>query len=293
MGKKALGKGLDALINDESEIKVSEIAEIDIEKIVPNRDQPRKSFDKQEIHELAESIRENGIIQPIILRAKDEVYEIVVGERRFRAAKEAGLKKVPAIIKEYSESRLLEIALIENIQRKDLNPLEEALAFKTIIDRDTITQEELSKRVGRSRSYIANMIRLLELPDEIKKFVSRGTITVGHAKAIMALNEKEKQVEIAKKVAEEGLSVRETEYLIREVNASRNDLANVPRGTANDSKEMVTAQGGKSIYIKELEEKLISTLGTRVKIRYSRGKGAIIINFFSDEELDRLLEDLL
>jgi len=293
MGKKALGKGLDALINDESEIKVSEIAEIDIEKIVPNRDQPRKSFDKQEIHELAESIRENGIIQPIVLRAKDEVYEIVVGERRFRAAKEAGLKKVPAIIKEYSESRLLEIALIENIQRKDLNPLEEALAFKTIIDRDTITQEELSKRVGRSRSYIANMIRLLELPDEIKKFVSRGTITVGHAKAIMALNEKEKQVEIAKKVAEEGLSVRETEDLVREINASQNNFVNVPRGTANDSKEMMTAQGEKSIYIKELEEKLISTLGTRVKIRYSRGKGAIIINFFSDEELDRLLEDLL
>ena len=293
MGKKALGKGLDALINDESEIKVSEIAEIDIEKIVPNRDQPRKSFDKQEIHELAESIRENGIIQPIVLRAKDEVYEIVVGERRFRAAKEAGLKKVPAIIKEYSESRLLEIALIENIQRKDLNPLEEALAFKTIIDRDTITQEELSKRVGRSRSYIANMIRLLELPDEIKKFVSRGTISVGHAKAIMALNEKEKQVEIAKKVAEEGLSVRETEDLVREVNASQNNFVNVPRGTANDSKEMMTAQGEKSIYIKELEEKLISTLGTRVKIRYSRGKGAIIINFFSDEELDRLLEDLL
>ncbi|RKX93528.1 MAG: chromosome partitioning protein ParB [Spirochaetes bacterium] len=293
MGKKALGKGLDALINDESEIKESEIAEIDIEKIVPNRDQPRKSFDKQEIQELAESIRENGIIQPIVLRAKDEVYEIVVGERRFRAAKEAGLKKVPAIIKEYSESRLLEIALIENIQRKDLNPLEEALAFKTIIDRDTITQEELSKRVGRSRSYIANMIRLLELPDEIKKFVSRGTITVGHAKAIMALNEKEKQVEIAKKVAEEGLSVRETEDLVREVNASQNDFVNVPRGTANDSKEMMTAQGEKSIYIKELEEKLISTLGTRVKIRYSRGKGAIIINFFSDEELDRLLEDLL
>ena len=293
MGKKALGKGLDALINDESEIKVSEIAEIDIEKIVPNRDQPRKSFDKQEIHELAESIRENGIIQPIVLRAKDEVYEIVVGERRFRAAKEAGLKKVPAIIKEYSESRLLEIALIENIQRKDLNPLEEALAYKTIIDRDTITQEELSKRVGRSRSYIANMIRLLELPDEIKKFVSRGTITVGHAKAIMALNEKEKQVEIAKKVAEEGLSVRETEDLVREVNASQNNFVNVPRGTANDSKEMMTAQGEKSIYIKELEEKLISTLGTRVKIRYSKGKGAIIINFFSDEELDRLLEDLL
>jgi len=293
MGKKALGKGLDALINDESEIKESEIAEIDIEKIVPNRDQPRKSFDKQEIQELAESIRENGIIQPIILRAKDEVYEIVVGERRFRAAKEAGLKKVPAIIKDYSESRLLEIALIENIQRKDLNPLEEALAYKTIIDRDTITQEELSKRVGRSRSYIANMIRLLELPDEIKNFVSRGTITVGHAKAIMALNEKEKKVEIAKKVAEEGLSVREAEDLVREVNASQNDFVNVPRGTANDSKEMVTAQGEKSIYIKELEEKLISTLGTRVKIRYSKGKGAIIINFFSDEELDRLLEDLL
>jgi len=293
MGKKALGKGLDALINDESEMKESEIAEIDIEKIVPNRDQPRKSFDKQEIQELAESIRENGIIQPIILRAKDEVYEIVVGERRFRAAKEAGLKKVPAIIKDYSESRLLEIALIENIQRKDLNPLEEALAYKTIIDRDTITQEELSKRVGRSRSYIANMIRLLELPDEIKNFVSRGTITVGHAKAIMALNEKEKKVEIAKKVAEEGLSVREAEDLVREVNASQNDFVNVPRGTANDSKEMVTAQGEKSIYIKELEEKLISTLGTRVKIRYSKGKGAIIINFFSDEELDRLLEDLL
>ena len=281
MAKKVLGKGLDALINDETEIGENDIREIEIEKIIPNHDQPRRNFDNNKIKELASSIRENGIIQPIILRNKGNKYEIIVGERRYRAAIEAGLKRIPAIIKDYSDSKLLEIALIENIQRKDLNPLEEALAYKTIIDRDTITQEELSKRVGKSRSYIANMIRLLDLPDEVKNFVSRGTITVGHAKALMAIDNVDEQIILAKKIVNNGLSVREVESISRK--------KNVPRET----KEIKKKQDEKSPYIEQIEEKLIGTLGTKVKIRYKKGRGSIIIDFFSDEELDRIIENLL
>ena len=281
MAKKALGKGLNALISEVTEINKNDIREIEIEKITPNHDQPRKYFDEDKIKELAKSIKENGIIQPIVIRNKGDKYEIVVGERRYRGAIEAGLKKIPAIIKDYSDSKLLEIALIENIQRKDLNPLEEALAYKTIIKRETITQDELAKRVGKSRSYIANMIRLLELPDEIKEYVSRGTITVGHAKAIMAINNKDKQIELARKIVKDGLSVRETEEISKE--------ESVPRGTKDVEKDF----SEENPYIKQLEEKLIGTLGTRVRIKYKNKRGSIIIDFFSDEELDRLIESLL
>ena len=281
MAKKALGKGLNALISEVTEINKNDIREIEIEKITPNHDQPRKYFDEDKIKELAKSIKENGIIQPIVIRNKGDKYEIVVGERRYRGAIEAGLKKIPAIIKDYSDSKLLEIALIENIQRKDLNPLEEALAYKTIIKRETITQDELAKRVGKSRSYIANMIRLLELPDEIKEYVSRGTITVGHAKAIMAINNKDKQIELARKIVKDGLSVRETEEISKE--------ESVPRGTKDVEKDF----SEENPYIKQLEEKLIGTLGTKVRIKYKNERGSIIIDFFSDEELDRLIESLL
>jgi len=276
MAKKSLGKGLNALINDETEIEENGIKEIEIEKIIPNQNQPRKSFDYDKIKELAESIKENGIIQPVVLRSKQDGYEIVVGERRYRAAIEAGLEKIPAVIKDYTDSKVIEIALIENIQRKDLNPIEEALAYKTIIERETITQVELSRRIGKSRSYIANMVRLLDLPKEIKGFVSRGTIAVGHARAILAIEDKYKQVELAKRIVKNGLSVREVEKLSRKKDVSRE-----------------TTIDENTPYIKQIEEKLIEKLGTRVNIRYKKGKGSVVINFFSDEELNRLLESLL
>jgi ParB family chromosome partitioning protein len=225
MAKKALGKGLDALISDSIDPGVVQenILNISIKDIVPNRDQPRKNFDEEGINELALSIKENGLIQPVIVRKNGEMYELIVGERRYKAVKKAGLTEIPALVKDYSEDKLIELALIENIQREDLNAIEEALAYKNILERDMITQEELSKRVGKSRSYISNMIRILELPENIKNHVSRGTISVGQAKALLSLEDRGDQEEMAKKILNEPVTVRELEDIVRK--------RNVPRGT--------------------------------------------------------------
>jgi ParB family chromosome partitioning protein len=276
--KKVLGKGLDALFSER--IEVEEVAEkiplISLDDIIPNRFQPRKFIDEDKIDELASSIRENGVIQPIVVRKMNGKYEIIVGERRVRAAKKAGLKEIPALIKEYSDIRALEVALIENLQREDLNPIEEALAYKMIIEREMITQEELSKKIGKSRSYIANMIRLMELPESVKEHVSRGTISVGQAKAILAIPDKKSQEELVKKILAEQLSVREVERIARK--------KNVPRGTGKYEKDP---------YIEEIEDQLRSRFGTKVVVDYRRGKGSIKIEFYSREELERILDEVL
>ena len=282
MAKKALGKGLDALISVESEIESSSIAELELEKIDVNKSQPRKSFDEKKINELADSIKENGVIQPIVVRKAGERYQIVVGERRYRAAKKAGLKKIPVVIKDINDEKTIEIALIENIQREDLNPIEEASAYKTIIERESITQEELAKRIGKSRSYIANMMRLLELPDKIKEYVSRGTISVGHAKAILSLNKKEEMEKYADEIINRGLSVREIEKIVKN-SGNIEPGENVPRETPSLENP----------FVKQVEESLINKLGTKVKVKYRAGKGAILIEFFSDEELERLIDILI
>lgn len=278
MAKKVLGKGIDALISeslDMTEIPPRGLRSVPISKVVSNRNQPRKSFDEGKIDELAISIEENGLIQPIVVRERGDNFEVVVGERRLRAARRAGIKEIPVIVKDYSEDKLLELALIENIQREDLNPIEEALAYRMIIDRETITQEELSRRIGKSRSYVANMLRLLELPEEIMEHVSRGTLSVGQAKAILSLSDVNDQKNLAKKILSESLSVREVERITKK--------ANVPRGTMDSVRDP---------YIEAIEEKLRTLFGTKVSVDYRNGRGSIRINFYSNEELERIMEEV-
>ena len=277
MAKKALGKGLDALISGSLEPGVVQenILNINIQDIIPNRDQPRKNFDESGIRELALSIKENGLIQPVVVRKDGDKYELIVGERRYKAVKKAGLTEIPAFVKDYSEDKLIEIALIENIQREDLNAIEEALAYKNILERDMITQEELSKKVGKSRSYIANMIRILDLPKKILDHVSRGTISVGQAKALLSLNDTGEQEELAKKIINEPVTVRELEGIVRK--------RSVPRGTIKKEQDP---------FIGDIEEKLRGKLSTKVKIDYNGGKGQIRIDFYSNEELERIVEEI-
>jgi ParB family chromosome partitioning protein len=275
MGKKALGKGLDALISGsfESEVVQESIQYIKIDNIVRNPYQPRKSFDSEKIEELAQSIRENGLIQPIVVRSYQDKYELIVGERRVMAAQKANLSEVPAVIKDYSEEKLLELALIENLQREDLNPIEEALAYKLILERDRITQDELAKRIGKSRSYIANMLRILELPEHIRENVSRGTISVGQAKALLAIDDKGERERLVQRILSEKITVRELERVSRK--------KNVPRGTQKEP------------YIDEIEGKLREKFGTKVTVDYRNGKGVIKIDFYSNDELDRIIEEML
>lgn len=268
--KKALGRGLDALISAVGDEGAS-IQLIPLDSIAPNRNQPRKNFEKTGLEELAHSIRENGVIQPVIVREIERGFELVVGERRLRAAQIAGIEKIPAVIKDYSEEKALELALIENIQREDLNPIEEASAYKMILEREMITQEELSGRVGKSRSYIANMIRLLDLPQDVRDHVSRGTISVGQAKAVASLPS-EKQGELVRRMLKEPLTVRDVEQLVKK--------KHVPRETKSRNQDP---------FVEDIEERLRSRLGTRVLVDYRGGKGSIRIAFYSDEDLERLL----
>jgi ParB family chromosome partitioning protein len=275
--KRALGKGLDALFSEPLETEVAEenIQRIPVERIISKKEQPRREFDHDKIEELARSIKGNGIIQPIVVRRSDQNYELIVGERRLRAAKSAGLLEIPAIVKDYPDNKIFDIALIENIQREDLNPIEEATAYRVILERDMITQDELSKRIGKSRSYIANMIRILDLPDKIKTHVSRGTISVGQAKAILSLPNQKERLELVDRIINEKLSVREVESITR-----RRD---VPRGTKLSVKEP---------YIEEIEEQLRIKYGTKVVITYRNGRGAIKIEFYTDDDLDRIIEEM-
>jgi len=274
--KKALGKGLNALISGTQEAMGSaeRIPSIRLENIITSRNQPRKNFDQKKMEELAQSIKENGVIQPIVVREEEGKYEIIIGERRLRAAKEAGLEAIPALIKDYSENKALELALIENIQREDLNAIEEALAYKMIIEKEMITQEKLSERVSKSRSYIANMIRLLDLPQSVQDYVSRGTISVGQAKAVVSLPDKNAQEAMVKKILDEQLTVRDVEKLTRK--------RNVPRGTKQREKDP---------YVEEIEERLRTKLGTKVVVDYRRGKGTIRIEFYSNDDLERILDE--
>jgi ParB family chromosome partitioning protein len=275
--KRALGKGLDALFSEpfKTEIAEESIKNIQIERIVSKREQPRREFDKDKIEELARSIQGNGIIQPVVVRRSGQNYELVVGERRVRAAKRVGLLEIPAIVKDYPDEKIFDIALIENIQREDLNPIEEADAYRIILERDMITQDELSKRIGKSRSYIANMIRILNLPDKIQMYVSRGTISIGQAKALLSLQNQEERLKLVERIIDEKLSVREVEKVTK-----RRD---VPRGTKTSVKEP---------YIEELEEQLRVKFGTKVIIDYRKGKGVIKIEYYTDDDLDRIVEEM-
>lgn len=281
--KSALGKGLGALIpdtnnNEDKEIESKNIIkEININIIVPNRDQPRKDFDEEKLTSLSESIKENGIIQPIVVVKDKEFYKIVAGERRWRAAKMAGIKKVPIIEKKLNDKEVMELSLIENLQREDLNPIEEAEAYKKLIEEFNLTQEAISSKVGKSRPVIANSLRLLNLHDKVKQYIIESTISVGHGRLLLEISEKEKQFEAAKKIIDDGLNVRQTEKLIKEI-LEKKDRKKVPVK--------------KDIYIKEMEDRLKNVLGTKVYINNGKKKGKIEIEYYSKEDLERLIEIL-
>ncbi|EOR24306.1 MULTISPECIES: ParB/RepB/Spo0J family partition protein [Clostridium] len=274
--KSALGKGLGALIpNDNSSKDENKTSIISLNLIKSNDEQPRKSFDNEKIAELAQSIKEHGIIQPIILNKKGDYYIIVAGERRWRAAKFLGLKEVPAIVMELTEKDILEVSLIENIQRQDLNPIEEAMAYKKLLSEFNLTQEELSKRVGKSRVAISNVIRLTNLSETVKQYLIDEVITEGHGRALLAIEDPEIQCEIAQKVIDEKLSVRELEKLIKYLNIEKKQKDKV--------REI-------NPYYKDVTEKLQNYFGTKVNISNKNNKGKIEIEYYSNEDLQRILE---
>ena len=248
-----------------------------ISDIEPNREQPRKNFDKEALEELADSIKQYGLIQPIVVQKKDDYYEIIAGERRWRAAKMAKLKEVPVIIKEYSDREVMEIALIENIQRKDLNPIEEALAYKSLIDEYSLKQEELANRVSKSRTAIANSMRLLKLTDSVQNMLINDEISMGHARALLTLEQEDLQIEAAKTIVSKGLSVRDTEKLVKSILNPKQVKLPIPSAEA-------------AIY-DAIANKLREKMGTKVSINHKKnGKGKIEIEYYSQEELERLLE---
>lgn len=280
MQKVALGKGLGALIPDlsaldDKERKALGIIEVELDKIVPNEYQPRKFFNDEKLKELAASIKEQGVIQPIIIHKAGSGYQLIAGERRWRASRLAGLKTIPALVKEATKRELLEMALIENIQREDLNPLEAAEAYRRLQDEFKLTQDDLAKRIGKERSTIANFLRLLGLPKEIKNSLAAGSLSMGHAKALLSLDRARDQIRAAAVMVKKGLSVREAEAL-----AVR--LKNPP-------KEKKTAL---SHELNSLEEKLKKALGTKVSIAATSRGGRITIEYYSNEELDRILDKI-
>lgn len=282
--KRGLGKGLNALIpqgkNKASTTNESrgEINKINIHEIKPNEEQPRKNFDPEKIQILAESIKAYGVIQPIVVRPVERGYEIIAGERRWKATKKAGIKEIPCIIKEIDERERMEIALIENLQREDLNFIEEAIAYKALMDLYDLTQEKISSIVGKSRSHIANIIRLLHLSEDIKNMVISGDITGGHARALLRINDESMQKEIADKIVQHELSVRETEKLIA--------------GIVENKEIPQKKEKNKDHVLIDMEDTLKRILGTKVSIVKKKNKGKIEIEYYSDDELERILEFL-
>lgn len=277
---KGLGKGLNALIADMEVKKEETVQDITLSNLRPNPYQPRKTFQPAAIEELKQSIIEHGILQPLIVRKSSiKGYEIVAGERRFRAAKEANLKTVPAVVREFDDRQMMELALLENLQREDLNPVEEGAAYQTLLRKLDITQEELAKRMGKSRPHIANHIRLLSLPDEIQNYISQGKLTMGHGRALLGLKAKKNIQPLAEKSIKEQLNVRQLEELIQKQNK-------------NVSRETKKAVSNKDVFIKERESHLMERFGTTVTIKQTKKKGKIEIEFFSNDDLERILEML-
>lgn len=272
---KRLGKGLSALLPQMEVDQNDSVQSVNVADIRPNPYQPRQVFDDEKLKELSESIKEHGVIQPIIVRKSLRGYEIVAGERRWRAAKVAGLTEVPVAVRDYNDKQMTEIALIENLQREDLNPIEVAEAYLNLMNQFNLTQEELAKKVGQSRSHVANFLRLLQLPSEITNDVSRGTITMGHARAILSIEDKAKQLQIVKRIKTEELSVRQVEHLVNQL------LKSVPRETKK--KPPV------STIFKQYEDRFRNVLGTSVKIQQGKKRGKIEIDYFSTDDLERIL----
>ncbi|MDR7854977.1 ParB/RepB/Spo0J family partition protein [Tissierella sp.] len=280
--KRGLGKGLSALISDEvdidhSNIHKESIRSIDINLIVANGNQPRQEFHKEALDELASSIEENGLIQPIIVRKIKDKYEIIAGERRWRACKTAGLKEIPCILKDVTEDVSAKFALIENIQREDLSPIEEAVAYKKLMSNFNLTQDEVASQVGKSRSYISNTIRLLNLDKDIIDYIAKGELTAGHGKVLLGIKDKNEQLSAAKKIINNNLNVRETESIVREKEKPTKKLQ---------------IKRKKDPYAVDLEDSLMKALGTKVSLIQGNKKGKIEIEYYGNEDLERLIDIL-
>ena len=278
----ALGKGLGALIPEFEKEESRTLLFCGIEEIVPNRSQPRKHFDESKLQELAESIKEKGILEPLIVRRIDGGYELIVGERRWRAAQKAGLKEVPVLVKEIEGREALELSLIENLQREDLNPIEEAEAFKRLIEEFNLSQGELATRIGKDRTTIANVLRLLKLPSEIRNHLLQNRITSGHARAILSLETKEKQKELCALIIQKGLSVREAEALAKRWSEKPKRVV-TPTKRGSDLESQLSS----------LQDSLRRHLGTKVHLTQKGKRGKIEIEYYSFEDLERIIETIL
>ena len=294
--KKGLGKGLDSLIPDNKSMKSvtsektveskedaaakSGVQVMKINEVEPNRDQPRKNFDEDALLELSDSIKQFGVLQPLLVRKRKDYYEIIAGERRWRAAKLAGVKEVPVIEKEYTDQEILEIGLIENIQRENLNPIEEAIAYKRLLEEFNLKQDEVAERVSKSRTAVTNSMRLLKLSDQVQQMIIDDMISTGHARALLAIDDPELQYTLANKIFDEKLSVRETEKLVKEIKNPKKPKEKKP--VAN------------SFIYQDLEEKMKSVFGTKVSIASKgKGKGKIEIEYYSDDELEHLFDMMM
>ena len=304
MAKKGLGKGLGAIFGEDvvkenkeetekkakakAEAKAAEemdekgrILMLKLDLVQPNKEQPRKTFDEEKINELAESIKNYGVLQPLLVQKNDSFYEIIAGERRWRAAKAAGLKEVPAVLKEYSKQEAMEISLIENVQRADLNPIEEALGYRQLIDEFGLTQEEIAVRVAKSRTAITNTMRLLKLDEQIQNMLVQGVITSGHARAVLSLEDTQMQLKAAKEILDKKLSVRETERLVKR-------LQKEASGEKNEEKKKDETL---ALIYQDLEDRMKSVMGTKVRIHNKdKNKGRIEIEYYSEAELERIVE---
>ncbi|OYD07927.1 ParB/RepB/Spo0J family partition protein [Paludifilum halophilum] len=278
MASKGLGKGLSAVFSSTTVEDGDAVDEVSIDELRPNPYQPRKQFDPSTLEELVSSIKEHGIVQPLVVRKSIRGYEIVAGERRYRAAKEIGLSGIPVVIREFSDEQMMEIALIENLQRDDLNAIEIANAYKKLMDHFSITQEELSQKVGKSRPHVANFLRLLQLPEPVQESVSRGTLSMGHARALRGIKDRDLLLKLAKKAEKEKASVRQLEEWVQKIGESRSKKKKKP------------GQRSKDPAFKRYEDMLQETFSTPVRIRQGRRKGRIEIEYFSQRELERLIE---
>ena len=295
--RKGLGKGLDSLIPDKS-VQVSKTSTdskkepekkesnengyvmVKINEVEPNREQPRKDFDEDALLELSDSIKQYGIIQPLLVQRRDGFYEIIAGERRWRAAKQAGLKEVPVNIKDYSEQEMVEVSLIENIQRENLNPIEEAMAYKRLIEEFNLKQDELAERVSKSRTAVTNSMRILKLSKRVQQMIVDDMITTGHARALLAIDDEELQYTIANKVFDEKLSVRETEKLVKDLN--------------KPVKPVKPVKQENSFVYENLEERMKNKIGTKVNVKHkANGKGKIEIEYYSEDELEHIFDMIM
>lgn len=275
---KRLGKGLDALIPSLTVNDEDKVVDIPLSQLRANPYQPRKTFDEESIKELAESIRQHGVIQPIIARSVLRGYEIIAGERRFRASQYCGNSTIPVVVRNFTDQQVMEIALIENLQRENLNAMEIAVAYQGLMDQFSLTQEELSLKVGKSRSHIANFLRLLALPEEVKDHVSRGTLSMGHARAIVGLKDPDMVKQLATQCIEQQWSVRELEEAVQQLDHRPGEAKAKPKVRKKDP------------FIDHMEESLRERFKTTVKIKHNKDKGKIELNYYSQQDLERLLE---